>query len=140
MKTEKMSGFANLSIIYRRLKRIFFDSYKLKRRLGIRNMPLMNGKGLKSEFFNEKAAIFPDRYLELFSIGEWKIAQKPLRDIDYAFSSSTDMKTTGSFSLHPYENIRMLISNSNFIRNHKINISTISYVFVRNKVKRWELT
>ena len=28
-----MSGFANLSIIYRRLKRIFFDSYEMKQRL-----------------------------------------------------------------------------------------------------------
>ncbi|MCL4336118.1 MAG: hypothetical protein M1344_02665 [Candidatus Thermoplasmatota archaeon] len=34
MNYKKMNGgFANLSIIYRRLKRIFFDSYKMKQRL-----------------------------------------------------------------------------------------------------------
>ena len=33
MKTEKMIGLHNLSIIYRRLKRIFFDSYETKNRL-----------------------------------------------------------------------------------------------------------
>ena len=34
MSYKKMiGGLSNLSIIYRRLKRIFFDSYKLKQRL-----------------------------------------------------------------------------------------------------------
>ena len=34
MNYKKMnSGFANLTIIYRRLKRIFFDSYETKNRL-----------------------------------------------------------------------------------------------------------
>ena len=33
MKTEKMIGLHNLSIIYRRLKRIFFDSYRNKSKL-----------------------------------------------------------------------------------------------------------
>ena len=33
MKTEKMIGLSNLSIIYRRLKRIFFDSFEMKQRL-----------------------------------------------------------------------------------------------------------
>ncbi len=33
MKTEKMIGLHNLSIIYRRLKRIFFDYFEMKQRL-----------------------------------------------------------------------------------------------------------
>ena len=33
MKAEKKSGLVNLSIIYRRLKRIFFDSLEMKQRL-----------------------------------------------------------------------------------------------------------
>ena len=34
MNYKKMNGgFANLSIIYRRLKRIFFDSFEMKQRL-----------------------------------------------------------------------------------------------------------
>lgn len=33
MKTEKMIGLSNLSIIYRQLKRIFFDSFEMKQRL-----------------------------------------------------------------------------------------------------------
>ena len=33
MSTEKMIGLSNLSIIYGRLKKIFFDPYKMKQRL-----------------------------------------------------------------------------------------------------------
>ena len=33
MKTEKMIGLSNLSIIYGRLKRIFFDSFEMKQKL-----------------------------------------------------------------------------------------------------------
>jgi hypothetical protein len=48
------------------------------------------------------------------------------------------MKTASSPLFHLYEIRQILIRYVNFIRNHKINITSFSYSFIR-KVMKWRM-
>ena len=93
-----------------------------------------------SKPLNQNRPIITESDLELLSILEWEIPHESLGHVNEPLSSSANVKTSSALSLHLSENDRKLLSYNNFIRNHKINITFLSYSFVRNKVKVWEST
>lgn len=89
------------------------------------------------KFLDNNGSVFPESDLQLFSVAEGKIVQEPFGDIDNSLSAASDMKTAGPLPFHSYENSRELLRYFNFLRNHKNNIRTFSYDFIRNEVKEW---
>ena len=93
---------------------------------------------MKSELFNNKFAFIGNSYPDLVSRIKGKLFHEPFGDIDDPFSSGPDMKTANSPLFHLYEIRQILIRYVNFIRNHKINITSFSYSFIR-KVMKWRM-
>ena len=91
---------------------------------------------MSSELLNNESAVISNSYSDLISRIKGELLHESLGDIDDPFSPGPNMETAGSSSFHLYEIRQILIRSVNFIRNHKINIITFSYSFIR-KVMKW---
>ena len=93
---------------------------------------------MRSELFHNEFTIIGNGYPNLISGTQWKLLHESLGDIDNPLPSGSYVKTACSSFFHLYEIKQILISSVNFIRNHKINITTFSYSFIR-KVMKWRI-
>ena len=89
-----------------------------------------------SDLLHQNGAVIPHGDLDLIPAGKREITQQTFGYVNDALTSGSNMKTPGASFFHSCEMSRKIIRDANFIRNHKINIDSSSYTFIR-KVMKW---